>query len=135
MAHLARIEAQHRGRGGCGDEGRRQAGAAVPPRSAGSERDDQPRADVVAERHRAQHVVAGSPRQLRRRERRRNGAAAGVKRADRVGVVRLVGVGRHGIGERRMHGRRHDAGADHHCLGLAAQAVHIAGGEFPGFEA
>ena len=94
-----------------------------------AERGDHARADVIGERHGAQEVPAASARELGRGQRRRYGAAAEMNRADRIGVVGFVGMGRHGVGERRIDGRRHDAGADHHRLRLAAEAVHVTGGE------
>ena len=99
-----------------------------------AERGDYSRADVVGERHGAQEVSAGSPREFTRGKGRRHGAAAEMNRADGIGVVGFVGMGRHGVGERRIDGRRHDAGADHHRLGLAPQAVHVTCGERSGLE-
>ena len=58
-----------------------------------------------------------------------------MDRADGIGVVGLIGMRRHRVGERRVDGRGHDAGADHHRLGLAAEAVDIACGELAGLEA
>jgi hypothetical protein len=135
VTHLALVEAQHRGGGRGGHEGRhRDRGAARPGSLADTERGDHAGADVVAERHGAQQVLPVAPRELARGQRRRHRAAAEMNRADRIGVVGFVGMGRHGVGERRIDGGRHDAGADHHRLGLAAKAVHIAGGEISGLE-
>ena len=100
-----------------------------------AERGYHPGANVVGDRDRAQEVAAGAAHKLAGGQRRRYRAAAHVNRPDRIGVVGLVGMGRHGIGQRRIDGGGHDAGADHHRLRLAADAVHIAGGEISRLEA
>jgi hypothetical protein len=137
VAHLARIEPQHRGCGGGGAERRRQAVGAVAfgVERAEAEREDRPRADVVAERDRAKHVVAAAPGRLRGGERRRHDAAAGMEAASEMGIVGLVAVGRHAVGEGGVDRGGQDARADHGRLRLAAETVDIARGEFAGLEA
>jgi len=100
VARLALVEAQHRGGGGRG-EGIGETAPAVPSRCfAVAQRGHNARADVVGRRHGAHKVAAGSPGELRGGERRRQGGAAKMNRADRVGVVGLVGMGRHRVGPR-----------------------------------
>ncbi len=136
MAHLGWIEPQHRGRRrGRPERGRQGVGAvALGVELAETEREDEPRPDVVAERDRAQQFVAAAAGNLGGRERRRHDAAARMKAAAQMGIVGLVAVGRHAVGKGRVDGGCQDAGADHGRLGLAAEAVHIACRHFAGLE-
>ncbi len=72
-----------------------------------AERHVEARADVVAERDRAQEVGAAAVGELGDRERRRHDAAAGMVAAAQMGIVGLVGVAAHGVGERRALDRNH----------------------------
>jgi len=75
---------------------------------ADAERGDHARANVVAERHSAQQVrpVRSASSAVASATYR---AAAEMNRPDRIGVVGFVGMRRHGIGQRRIDGRGHDA--------------------------
>ena len=107
---------------------------AIGPEFAEAEREDDPCSDIVTERDRAQHVVAAALRKFGGRQRCRHDARTGMETAAQVGIVGLVAMGRHAIGERRIDGRGQDAGADHGRLGLAAKALHIAGRHFAGLK-
>jgi hypothetical protein len=73
----------------------RAHGGSIGPRRAGD-----PAADVVAEGYGTQELFAGAAFALGDREGRRNDSAAGVRERELVRVVGLVGMSRHGVGER-----------------------------------
>ncbi len=97
------------------------AGAVVG--RAVAERHVEARADVVAERDRAQEGGAAAVLQLGDRERRRHDAAAGMEAAAQMRVVGLVGMAGHAVGERREFGRNHERGADDGRLRRAARSA------------
>jgi hypothetical protein len=87
VAHLALVETQHRpgcrGRG----EGIGETAPTVPPRCIiVAERGEDARADVIGGRDGAREVAAGSPGERCGGERRRQGGAAKMNRADRIGA-------------------------------------------------
>ena len=96
--------AAHAGRGGgaehAGDAVRAPVRQRLVPRAAQAHRDA--RADVVAERDRAQEVRPVDAESLAERQRGGDHRAAGVRARWAVGVVGLVGVREHAVGERGL---------------------------------
>jgi hypothetical protein len=91
-------------------------------------------ADVVAEYHCAQEIVAVRVFALGHRKRRGDGAAAGMYARGPVGIVGLVGVREHAVRKRRVDGRGDDAAADDLRLRFAALLLDVAQREDAGLE-
>ena len=85
-----------------------------------AERYRQPAADVVAEHDGLQQIGAGASRLLRHRQRRGHDAATQVAARRKMRIVRLVGVRRHPVCQRRVDGRGYKVCAGDGRLGNAA---------------
>ena len=104
---------------GCACCGAARRSRAVPQRRACCAR------RLVAERDRAQQVAARTAGQFGRCQGGRHDAASRMGERPRVGVVGLVGVGRHPVGERCIDGRGEDLGPQHERFGPAAVHAHV----------
>ena len=127
VAGLVRVEPGQRAR-----RSRRPEGAAETvgrmPRAAkplDPQRLGDPRADVIPEDDRAQQGGAAAPLALGHGQGRRHDAAPGMDEGDVIGVVGLVGMGQHPVGQRRVRGRGHQARAQDAGLARAAEGAHV----------
>ena len=112
------------------EQGREAVGAVAGlVKLIGAERKGRPGADVVAKGDGVEQRLAASPFPFRHRQRRRHDGAAEMTARGKVGIVGLIGVGRHGVGQRRVARRRHDIAADDHRFLRAAEAADIFGGD------
>ena len=136
IAHMLGIEPQETGRRRRASEQRTEAVRALlrGVRPAVSERDVEPRADVVAERHRTHEIGPAEVLALGDRKGRRHDRTARVEARGKVGIVGLIRVPRHAVGERSI-GRRHDVrGADHERLSDAPDGGDVRRSELSGLQ-
>ena len=123
MAHLIGIEPRQRAGGGGGAEHRAEAVGrmAVLAKFIGVQGQGEAAADVVAERDRAQELIALRMLAFAHRPRCGHDAASRVNERRRVRIVGLVGVREHAIDECRIDRVRQKAAADYGGLLRAAE--------------
>ena len=116
---------QFRQRAGCGGrpEGRAKTGRT---RLEGKVK---PKADIVAKDHRSEQRIAAAILCLGDRQRRWDDGAAGMQLA--VGIIGLIGVGRHAVGEGGEDRRGSEIGSQHRALFLAALRARVLQPELP----
>src|SRR5438876_2623838 len=102
MTHAGLVEARERGRCSGGAEGGARAlGAAVRrTHMIGSQRKEEAAAHVVAQCNRMEKLAPGATVAFGHRERGRYHRATRMRLGRRIEIVGLVGVTKHGIGER-----------------------------------
>ncbi len=100
--------------------------AALVAERGAAHRHHHPRADVVAQRHRAQQPRAVDGAGLAHRQRRRHHGRAGMRTRLVVRVVRLVRMRHHPVGQRRVGGRGREPRARDRRGALAGGGADIA---------
>jgi hypothetical protein len=136
VAHTLRIEfVQGSGDSG-GAKGRAETMRAVPGRrlELGIERHGRARADVVAQRHGANEIAPAKVALLGNRQGGGNDGATGMKPAAEMGIVGLVGMPRHAVGQGRIRRRKKKRNADDGRLLRTPCPLDEAGGEPAGAE-
>ena len=127
MPHLSRIETEQRAPAARCAESLAESARVVARAQEwhGFKREQEPRADVIAEHDRTQDLLAREIARLADRERRRHDARAGMRERRRMRIVGFIRMPEHAVRERRVRGRSHDARADDARLRFAAERSHV----------